>query len=225
MDDQVLLGSGRDADVFALDEGRVLRRYRAGGDVAAEAAIMAYVGSLGYPVPRVDRAEGPDLVMERIDGPTMLRAMVEGELAITDGAEILADLHRRLHELPPRPNSAPGTRVLHLDLHPDNVLLGPRGPVVIDWLNGTDGEPELDLALSALIAAEVAVNDMFGSGALAESFLRVFLGAVSGDPLRLLDSAVARRRGNPTLSAEEVSRLDSAATLVRALSTDVRQAG
>lgn len=225
MDDQALVGSGRDADVYALDGGRVLRRYRAGGDVAAESAIMAYVASLGYPVPRVDRAEGPDLVMERIDGPTMLRAMVGGELTVTDGAEILADLHRRLHELPSRPNRAPGSRVLHLDLHPDNVLLGPHGPVVIDWRNATDGEPESDLALSALILAEVVVNDLFGLSALAEAFLGVFLRAVPGDPVRLLAPAVARRRANPTLSAAEVGRLDSAAALVRVLSSAARRAG
>lgn len=216
MVDQVLLGSGRDADVFARDEGRVLRRYRACGDVTTEASIMAYVGGLGFPAPRVDRAEGADLVMERIEGPTMLRAMVAGDLDIEAGARILADLHRRLHDLPARPDSGPGTRVVHLDLHPDNVMLGPRGPVLIDWRNAGDGQPELDLALSALISAEVVVNDSFGLAVLADALLAAFLDCVPGDPVRLLDSAVAMRRVNPTLSVAEIGRLDDAAALVRA---------
>lgn len=38
-----LLGSGRDADVFAIDEARVLRRYRKGGDVAAEALSLIHI--------------------------------------------------------------------------------------------------------------------------------------------------------------------------------------
>lgn len=215
MADQVLLGTGRDADVFALDDGRVLRRYRDGGDVAREASIMAYVGGHGFPVPRVDRAEGAELVMERIDGPTMHAALTAGELDLPAGAAILADLHRRLRELPPRPGGDPGLRVVHLDLHPENVMLGPVGPVVIDWRNARDDEPDLDVAMSALILAEVAVNNWFGLGDVGERFLTAFLVRTPGDPVRLLDAALAARRGNPTLSTEEVGRLDDAAALVR----------
>ena len=59
MTSPVPLASGRDADVFAIGTARVLRRYRDGGDVAGEAAVMAYVGGLGYPVPNVYAAAGP----------------------------------------------------------------------------------------------------------------------------------------------------------------------
>lgn len=61
--------SGRTADVYAEDDRRVLRRYRAGGDVRAEAEVMrhlraamvrAEVGPLG-----ADRlAEGAALVRQ-----------------------------------------------------------------------------------------------------------------------------------------------------------------
>jgi len=154
-----LLGSGRNADVFAIDSRRVLRRYRDDGDVAAEATIMAYVGELGFPVPKVYQADEADLVMERLDGPTMSQALIAGSLGIEAGGELLADLHRRLHELPPRLSPDSSVRILHLDLHPDNVILSQRGPVVIDWRNATEGPPDLDLALSALILAEVAVDE------------------------------------------------------------------
>jgi aminoglycoside phosphotransferase (APT) family kinase protein len=44
-----------------------------------------------------------------------------------------------------------GGSLLHLDLHPDNVLLGPNGPVLIDWTNGRSGRAEMDVALTWLI--------------------------------------------------------------------------
>ncbi|MEQ4301258.1 phosphotransferase [Plantactinospora sp. B6F1] len=212
---QALLGTGRDADVFALDEGRVLRRYRDGHDATGEAEIMGYLAERGYPVPRVDRALGADLVMERVDGPTLSAAMAGGDLDPQAGAEILADLHRRLRDVPARPGGAPGTRIVHLDLHPENILLGRRGPVVIDWRNARDDQPDLDVAMSALILAEVVVGDMFGLGSLAGVGLTAFIALAPGDPVRLLESAVAMRRSNPTLSAEEKGRLDAAAALVR----------
>jgi hypothetical protein len=79
MTSSVPLASGRDADVFAVGEGRVLRRYRNGGDVAVEAAVMGYLGGCGFPVPAVYRADGPDLVMERVVGPTLLTALASGK--------------------------------------------------------------------------------------------------------------------------------------------------
>jgi aminoglycoside phosphotransferase (APT) family kinase protein len=214
MTDPVPLASGREADVFAIDAQRVLRRYRKAGDVTAEAAIMAYVAELGFPVPKVYQAHDNDLVMERLEGPTMLQAMITGDLAVQTGAELLADLHSRLHKLPPRLSSDPNARIVHLDLHPDNVMLGPRGPVVIDWRNATDGPPDLDLALTALILAEVAVDETHGMAAVAGMGLTAFLQLADGDPLSMLDRAVAIRRANPTLTAEEVGRLTSAAALI-----------
>jgi aminoglycoside phosphotransferase (APT) family kinase protein len=41
--------------------------------------------------------------------------------------------------------------VCHFDLHPDNVLVGPHGWVVIDWLSVAMGPPVADLARSLLI--------------------------------------------------------------------------
>lgn len=36
--------------------------------------------------------------------------------------------------------------MLHLDLHPGNVILTVAGPVVIDWTDVLRGDPALDLA-------------------------------------------------------------------------------
>lgn len=222
MNDAVPFARGRDADVFALPDGRVLRRYRNGGDSAPEAAVMRYVAGLGFPVPRVFEAAGPDLVMERVDGPTMLAALADG-LDLDGAAAILARLATDLHALPPMPGYPPGARMLHLDLHPDNVLLTPAGPVLIDWRNAAPGPPDLDLALSALILAEVGTGSITVPGAppgladAARAMLTSFLRAVGGEPMRGLDRAVAIRRENPTLSAAEKAGLDDAADLVATL--------
>jgi aminoglycoside phosphotransferase (APT) family kinase protein len=61
-------------------------------------------------------------------------------------AAILASLHEQLHRVP-----LDGESLLHLDLHPENVLLGAEGPVLIDWTNAGSGRPEKDVALTWLI--------------------------------------------------------------------------
>ena len=214
------LASGRTADVFALGDGRVLRRYRQAWDVTREAAVMAYVGRHGFPVPAVHRAEGPDLVMERVDGPTMLTALAAGTLDAVSGMRMLADLHA----VPARPGTPDGQCVVHLDLHPDNVMLTAGGPVVVDWSNATDGPADLDLAVTALILAEVAVDPAQPYAALAGAGLPLFLEAAGGSPERGLDGAFAMRAANPTLSADEKSRLARAVSLVRNRALAVRGA-
>ena len=206
--------AGREADVFALDETRVLRRYRHGGDVTAEAEVMAYAAGRGFPAPAVHDASGPDLVLERLYGPTMAEAGLAGELSIADAATILADLLRRLHSLPAR-NGGAGT-IVHLDLHPENVMLTDRGPVLIDWRNARDGEGDLDTAMTALILAQVAIGSIeHPLGASAGEILDRFLAAAPGDPIRLLDDAVTLRSGYGTLSRAEIGMLGTAAARVR----------
>jgi tRNA A-37 threonylcarbamoyl transferase component Bud32 len=198
-----LLAHGRDADVFDLGDGRVLRRFRYDGDVTAEAAVMVRLRTNGFPVPEVFEAAGTDLIMERVPGPTLVAAIRNGDKEIAEAASIMLDLHERLR----------AHRVLHLDLHPDNVLMGPDGPVLIDWTNSAEGPPELDAAVSALILAQEAVS---GSelAALADELLRAFV--VHIDAITELDRAVQYRRANPTMSDQELADLDRAADLVRA---------
>lgn len=99
-----LIAAGRDADVFAIDAGRVLRRYRDGGDVAVEAAAMVHLAGHGFPVPAVYRAEGADLVMARVPGPTMLTALRDAEIELVRHREARTryggDQRRVLHAAP-----------------------------------------------------------------------------------------------------------------------------
>jgi len=210
------IAAGREADIFALDDRRVLRRYRNGDDTTVEARIMAYVGDLGYPVPEVFRAHGPDLVMDRLTGPTMAQALFAGHLDTAGAARMLAGLLEHLHGLAVWPEAAPGDSVLHLDLHPENIMLTERGPVVIDWRNATAGAADLDTALSALILAQVAIGSIAHPlGAGAGTVLDLFLALAPGDPTRLLDDAVAMRARQSTMSPDEVRMLPAAAARVR----------
>ncbi|NKQ23967.1 phosphotransferase [Streptomyces galbus] len=211
-----LLGSGRTADVYALHDGWVLRRDRRGyGDAAAEGAVMAHLRRHGYPVPAVrPSASRTDLVMERLDGPTMLHACAAGTLGPEEAGHTLAGLLRALHAVPGRED--PGTRVLHLDLHPDNVVLTADGPRVIDWTNAEEGDPALDWSTTAVILAQVAVS----AHPLAAP-ARPMLDALLADPSPLTETALAealrRRAANPTMSAEEGGLLGATGELVRAL--------
>jgi aminoglycoside phosphotransferase (APT) family kinase protein len=94
------ISSGRDADVFALDDDRVLRRNRSGRSTAVEASIVRHVTAHGFPAPLVFRAEGPDLEMERLQGPTLLQSLVADQTSLREAARILADLHTQLHTIP-----------------------------------------------------------------------------------------------------------------------------
>ena len=211
-----LLGSGRTADVYEIDEAWVLRRDREGrGDAVAEAAVMAHVRAHGYPAPAVrPPVSRADLVMERLDGPTMLQALTAGALDAGEAGETLARLLRALHAVPGRVSD--GARVLHLDLHPDNVILVPDGPRVIDWANAEEGDPGLDWGMSAVILAQVAVS----AEPLAAP-ARAMLTALLADPSDLTEEGLAealrRRAANPTMSSQETELLAPGVELIRSL--------
>ncbi|MFD5013860.1 phosphotransferase [Streptomyces chartreusis] len=214
-----LLGAGRTADVYELDEAWVLRRDREGwGDALAEGAVMAHVRDHGYPAPGVRLADssGTDLVMQRLAGPTMLGALSAGIMGAEEAGGILARLLRQLHDVPAR---KPGDSVLHLDLHPDNVILTTGGPYVIDWNNTEEGDPGLDWGTSAVILAQVAVGDE----PIAEP-TRAILAALLTDPSHLTDDglreALRRRVANPTMTPTEVELLGEADELIRSFMLD-----
>lgn len=297
-----LIGEGRTADVFALDARRVLRRYRGGESAMDEARLMAYVRSHGFPTPEVFDAAGPDLVMERLDGPSLFADLSRRPWRILRCGGVLAALHDQLHDIPAptwltpashlttpeevanttntpgatgSPNPNPGTnaptepgpageartpggaraasttqgtgpvrgagvagfasravstdgefasgtgsvseagpvggaaashRVLHLDLHPLNVIMTPSGPSVIDWCNARAGDPAFDVATTFVLmtTAELPSTAVrLGVKALTWAFLR----ASRTDPgPRVVDAALARIR-DPNTTPSEVERL------------------
>ena len=218
-----LLASGRDSDVYAYADGLVLRRYRDGRSAVGEATTLRAVAGLGYPVPVVHDAAGPDIVMERVDGPTLAEALVGG-LAPDEGGAMLAELHDRLHALD-WPGAAPGESLLHLDLHPLNVILRGREPVVIDWSNAGPGPAALDVAMTALILAQVVVTDgLLATVGITDDLrpaltrlLTAFAAGVGTPYAARLEAAEALRRRDPYQSPAELAALSRAVDLAASL--------
>jgi aminoglycoside phosphotransferase (APT) family kinase protein len=208
-----LLGTGRDADVFAYGDGLVLRRNRDGRSSEREAALMGTLADLGYPLPRVHSAAGPDIVMDRVDGPTLGEQLLSGAVETDAGAAMLADLHHRLHTLA-WPGTRPGACLLHLDLHPLNVVVTADGPVLIDWTNARVGAPGLDVAVTVLVLVQVGLGDAELRDPLlsyAEAFARHAATPYAED----LAEAVSFRRANPHQTTSEAERFDDAVEITR----------
>lgn len=224
-----LLATGATALVYELDGHRVLRRYRDEAwptDRTAAASDIAW--HAGVPTPRVLSASGPDLVMERVDGPTMLAEMTAERLSMTDAMRALAALHRVTHSIPmpeeerALPHLPGGNSLIHLDLHPNNVLMAASGPQLIDWENACWGPPGLDIAVTAVILACYALAYRDSHDLDATDLLDAFLGAA--EPLTHLPEAVAFRRDRVDfMPAAEAAQLDNAAGLVRYLADGAPQ--
>lgn len=180
---------------------------------------MAYLHDVGYPVPAVHGVSDDerDLVMERVDGPTMVDHLARRPWEIRRQGRSLAHLHRALHALPApdflgRAAIGTGEAIVHLDLHPLNVLVGPHGPVVIDWTNAGRGDPAVDLGLAYVL---MSVGTIPG-GPLMRRALGVgraqLLGSFLGDADRAavtphLREIVAWKVQDANMSPEEVASM------------------
>jgi aminoglycoside phosphotransferase (APT) family kinase protein len=158
-----VIAAGRASEIIDLKDGRVLRRFKRGGFPAREAKVMNHARAHGFPVPEVLEVLDDAMILERVDGRTMLADLRRRPWRATHHARTLAELHERLHAIP-----FEGERLLHLDLHPANVLLSARGPIVIDWTNARPGDPALDVALTWVIGVT-------SGGFIGRAFTRAFL--------------------------------------------------
>ena len=211
-----LLASGRDADVYDAGPGRVRREYRTPGfDVEHEVAAIEHVVAAGYPAPRVLDSGPSWIVSEAVSGPTMLEAILRQPSRTPELVEVLADLHERLHAIaaPPWLREAPerGDVVVHLDLHPGNVILGPDGPCVIDWTNVARGAGDADLAQTWLILAtstEAAPGAPAVAALVGPAVAKRFRRRVGDAGIeRCLPTVAAMRLGDPNLHLGERARI------------------
>lgn len=177
-----LLARGRDAEVYGLDEHTVLRRFRGPRDLRWEVAAMEAARDAGLPVPAVHEIRPDAMVLERIHGPTMLEALVADPSSAQAHAVTLAELHRRLGQVTapaglPTPVGA-GETLLHLDLHPGNVILG-NAPTIIDWTNAARGPASADPAtcwlLTRVVQAGAPVTPTAEFTVVVSTFVESFL--------------------------------------------------
>lgn len=214
-----LIGRGRACDVVDAGPGRVRRIYRAPnpGAPARELAVMRHVAAHGFPVPAVFEHTDDSIVMERVDGPTMLARLAARPWAVDRLARTLADLHRALSAVPAggldlaAPFGA-AECIAHLDLHPDNVIMGARGPVVIDWTNACLAPAGFDVASTWVVVAtgDVSVPAWLRpvTGVLRDRFVSVLVDAAGREVAeRWLAAAGERRLDDPSTRPPEAARV------------------
>jgi aminoglycoside phosphotransferase (APT) family kinase protein len=201
-----LIAAGRASEILDLGGGRLLRRFKSGGNPEREALVMRHAREHGYPVPEVFEVAADSLVIERIEGPPMFDVLAEWPESMDEHALLLARLHDELHAIDAPPGLAAvgeGERLLHLDLHPANVILSPGGPVVIDWANARRGEPLLDVAFTWVICATSS-----GVGRLGVEFAERFLECFDRDGVvRHLALAAEQRLADKNVLDEERERI------------------
>ena len=173
----------------------MLRRVGAGRAVPAhEPVVMRAVRAAGYPVPEVFDVEGGDMVMERVPGVDMVKDIERRPWRARRYGAMLADLHRRLGEIPVDPSAVADDRVpaaygtpevfVHGDLHPMNVMLTDHGPVVIDWEGSRIGPPDADAAITWMLLEIGELDDV-------PRWLRPIVGLVRGQLVRRFRAGVA----------------------------------
>ena len=194
------MAAGRACDVFEYGERAVLRRYRPGEpcDPEREATVMRTAAAGGVRVPAVLEVHPDALVLERIDGPTMLEEIARRPWRFLSFGRELGRLHRQILD----------SGVVHRDFHPLNIILSTDGPVVIDWSNGGDGDPTADIAFSQVILATSDADfprwlESVGR-AVRRRFVAAYLDGVGERPTReLLAGAADQRARDPHLRSRE----------------------
>ena len=210
-----LLAQGRTAEVYAWGDRAVLKLFLDGWpavEVQREVEIAGRVSATAVPTPKLMGAvevEGrAGLVYERVDGPSMVRAMTAQPWRLTQLAAEFAALHATIHrqrgdsfpplrpqlrwtidhtELPPALKAhalatldrlPDGDALLHLDFHPDQVVLTPTGLVVLDWMTAAQGHPLADVARTIIL---LRIGQLPYGGPLQRAFInaarRLFLRA------------------------------------------------
>ncbi len=183
------IAEGREAEMFAWEEGTILRLLRdpeAGQLNEWQAAAIESARALGVRVPAVYGSKTvmgrPGLIMERIEGTDLLTLIGRRPWMVFRVGRILGEVQAQLHaasassglpvlkatlkhriesydrlpehltrfvlraldELPD------GDSLCHGDFHPANILMADETPVVIDWTNATQGDPDADVSRTLL---------------------------------------------------------------------------
>ncbi|MCW5849715.1 MAG: phosphotransferase [Anaerolineae bacterium] len=208
-----LIAQGRTAEIYAWGEGSVVKLFFdwcPDSLVQHEVEMGRVLSTTALPTPKLlgsVEVEGRrGLLYERVDGPSMVRAMTTQPWRLAQLAAQFAELHAAVHrqkgegfpplraqltwtiehtDLPPELKAhalatldrlADGDTLCHLDFHPDQVILTPAGPVVLDWMTAGQGNPLADVARTVIL---LRVGQLPYGGWLQRAFInaarRLFL--------------------------------------------------
>jgi len=80
-------------------------------------------------------------------GFASLRSSLVAMLTQTESLppQIKSDVLHLLSRLPD------GTALCHFDFHPDQVMITPRGPMILDWMSAFQGDPLADVARTLVL--------------------------------------------------------------------------
>ena len=181
---------------------------------------MVHARAFGAPVPEVFDVSGPDIVMARASGPTMLDTLTRRPWTVRALARLLARLHAVVHQVPPLSElpapfgrgEAEGHVLVHRDLHPQNVILTSTGPMIIDWEGAARGPAMYDVAMTWVIVGysqapgpriqAVAMRPLQGL------FSGAFVRAAGPIDLTWRSTAVCHRLADPNVLPVERARLE-----------------
>jgi aminoglycoside phosphotransferase (APT) family kinase protein len=162
--------------------------------------VIEHARRHGFPVPRVVEIQENALVLERIEGRRMSTEIFRHAWRARRYVDVFAALHRRLHRIPAPAELASagrGETLIHLDFHPENILMSPHGPIVIDWTNARRGDPALDVAMTWVILATSA-------GLPGRLVVPRYLAHFDADEtFGALSAAAARRLDDPNVTDRE----------------------
>ena len=157
-------------DTWAQQEAQITRvAYEFGLPVPAVEGVIEIDGRNGILFERID---GPSMLTETKSKPWKLfrSALVLAELHAAIHKCIGPDLPSQRHQLEDAIRNAKalpenmkeaalkvldhlpdGNALCHGDFHPDNVMVSSRGPIIIDWIIATQGNPLADAARTSLL--------------------------------------------------------------------------
>ncbi|WP_051197111.1 phosphotransferase [Jonesia quinghaiensis] len=228
-----LLGETSLARSYAINDAYVAHELVLPADQYLGLGLLDHITEHGYTAPRLIEIVDNTLIMEHIHGPTLFQALVSGETSYADGAEIVDALHRALHDIPLPKNAdqfvgkehhhllrgtdherASNLAIIHLDLHPANIILAADGAYPINWECARIGPPDLDRASTALAIGVVAseVNELQQA---SREYLHQLHRLFGNGYLRYLDEANAHHKTHPDLTDEDRGHLDTAQLVVR----------
>ncbi|MHC5034553.1 MAG: phosphotransferase family protein [Planctomycetota bacterium] len=154
-------------------EARVARAVHAGGMAVPAAGDVVEMGGRRGLV--YERVEGPSMWEWLRSQPwrilrcarllaqlhagmhaTVVPGLPSQRLRLTEKIEAAAALPSELRDaaLDSLSGMPEGDRLCHGDFHPGNILMAARGPVIIDWIDATSGNPLADVARTWVIMSE-----------------------------------------------------------------------